>query len=364
MMRRSPGVFALTLLTIGLPSPARPDDETAFRKLADIDRRYARGDHPEAIGMLGLWTDMDLQVQAAEVEVLFKAKERCPKCPSALDGLPLRAAAMLHADRDRVLRFRDAGEEQPRPCPGALALIAGRYAALLARDPSTRDFARRFLLAMAMRSQWDACFAEGVAWSDAGRAQFPDDPEILVTAGSILEEWAFVASLMRGTDWGRGDKPKDLLKEADRLLARAIAGDPDLALARLRRGRVLWRLGQMEPAREALEAAVARIRDPRHAYLAHLFLGRVHEDEHQFDEAVAEYKAAVDLDPKAQSGAVALSAGLQQSGDREGARRALAAGLEEAGRRTTADPYGTYFVTNASGLESRFQELRRETAEP
>jgi hypothetical protein len=54
---------------------------------------------------------------------------------------------------------------------------------------------------------------------------------------------------------GPSGLPREWLKEAARHFTDAVANKPDLVLARARLGRVLWRLGQADAAREALAAA-------------------------------------------------------------------------------------------------------------
>ena len=112
--------------------------------------------------------------------------------------------------------------------------------------------------------------------------------------------------------------------------------------------------------RARLREAVARASEPRHAYLAHLFLGQVYEDSNDLDHAQAEYRAATELDPEAQSVAVALSRALQLVGEGEESLRVLEHGLEAARRRSKRDPYWDYLVANALGLEDLIETLGQE----
>ena len=97
--------------------------------------RYARGERPQAIAALGEWSLGALQKQVAAVQEARLAAERCPRCPDPLAGVPLRAAVMLHADRDEAEQPEPSGREQPIRCPGPHTLIARRFASILARDP-------------------------------------------------------------------------------------------------------------------------------------------------------------------------------------------------------------------------------------
>ena len=160
-----------------------------------------------------------------------------------------------------------------------------------------------------------------------------------------------------------------------------MAADPALDEARLRLGRLLWRLGEAELARASLEAMLAP-RDPplsnargesgpsssfatlersRDRYLAHLFLGRVYEDARRLEEAKREYRATLEIEPQAQAAAVALGHVLQMAGDTGPARQALEQSLRHAGRRTHGDPYWGYLLGSVDRAEALFDELRRET---
>jgi len=282
---------------------------------------------------------------------------------------------MLHADRDMADRSRAEGREQPRDCPGRQAEIAARYAGILALRPESRDFARQFFLALAERSQWDFCLEAALHWCGDGLERFPRDAELLLTAGSVHEEAATLLSPAMGlrlaiasarqreaTRKSAGERDW-WLKQARRYLSEAVAADEGLVLARVRLGRILWRLGEGDAARAALEAAIERSTTPGDTYLARLFLGRVHEDARQLGPAVEQYSLAVELEPQGQSAAVALSHALRLTGDAAGAVRVLRESVAHAGRRAARDVYWDYLAGNAASADERFAELRRETLE-
>ena len=175
----------------------------------------------------------------------------------------------------------------------------------------------------------------------------------------MLEERAVLAITQLGED--AASVQRDWLRQARTDLAEAVSSDPDLALARVRLGRVLWRLGQAEAARAALEAALPHAREAKDAYLAHLFLGRIHEDAKRLDQALAEYRQAVDVHPEAQSAAIALSHALQLTGETEESRQALARGL--GNRLSARDAHWDYLVSNARGARELLDLLHREALE-
>ena len=359
---------ALTLATVAAPVPAGAQPALTRESYFELIRRYARGERAEAVAGLGAWSERDLARQLAGVERAARAAERCPDCPNLLEDLPLRAAVMLHWDRDRAELPSPEGVEQQRQCPGPLARLAGRLARVLARRPASADFARRFFRMVVTSCQWDACFDAAERWAGEAIEVFPRDAELLLARGSVREESATLgtrtpqptdASSAQALAASRRDQG---LQKARRDLEDALSIDAGLGLARVRLGRVLWRLGEPEPARQQLEAALQSLRDPDHAYLARLFLGRIHQDAGRLEEAVSEYRLAAAVHPSALSAGVALSNALRQ-GDAEGARLVLRQGLRHAGRRQERDPYWDYLVVNAEDLTDLLEALHRESLE-
>ena len=336
-------------------------------------RSYARGERAGAVAALGAWSERDLARQLASVEEAARAAERCPSCPSSLEGVPLKAAVMLHWDRDRAETPAPEGVEQPRRCPGPFVAMAARFARVLARSAPQDGFPKRFFQMVVMSCQWDGCFVEGDRWAGEAIAIFPRDAELLVARGSVREESATLGqhparepdrqSALADPETAAAAFRREGLKRARRDFEDALHLDPSLLLARLRLGRVLWRLGALEPAREQLETALRSLTDVDDTYLAHLFLGRIEQDAGRLEAALAEYRRAVALHPSALSGAVALSSALGFAGDAEAARSALRQGLESAGRRPARDPHWDYLVVNAAELRDVLDELYRETLE-
>ena len=113
----------------------------------------------------------------------------------------------------------------------------------------------------------------------------------------------------------------------------------------------------------ALEEALVRARDPNHRYLAHLFLGRIHEDGRSGSiRRSAEYRRAVEIDPAAQSAAVALSHALPAHGRDGGARVRRWREVCPTGRRRGMC-FWEYVVTNAQEVDDLLAALHREALE-
>ena len=329
--------------------------------------RYARGDWTGALGALAEYGEGRSRVAAERISA-----GTWPGAP----GVPwyearfVRAAIMLHVDRDQEDHPRGPDREQIRPCPGAQAEIAARYARFLARNAEEKEFARRFFLAMAHISHWDACLAAARRWAEAGLKVFPRDADLLLAAGSAAEQEAN----LRGdvtllpfdpTTRARSAVREDaatrwlLLEEARRRYEDALLANPGLVPARVRLGRVQWRMGRGEAAQVSLESAVAASQRVRDLYLGYLFLGRVHEDAGRLDGAVEAYESALEADPEAQAAGIALAHVLRTAGNERGAREVAEKAVSFAGRRMRRDGFWDYLIEDVNP-EATLDLLRAE----
>jgi tetratricopeptide (TPR) repeat protein len=392
-------VLALILAAGGADERAREacpghEQEAAFDRMKeyrDLVALYARGERARAVAGLAQIPDLELCKIAHTVElaaILTQRGEEGGEAQLALQRgklgeppLSLQAAVMLHWDFEKARHPMPPGvarrTEEPRKCPGRQTLIATRYARLLAaeQDKDTKGFARRFFIALADKCQWDACFDDADYWAREGLNLFPRDPDLLLAVGSVLEETATLGVTVptvedpslptRVREEARakaGERERvGRLRQARALYEDVLAADDGLVLARVRLGRVYWRLGEGQAARAALEKAIAQTTDPLLLYLAHLFLGRVHEDAGRLEQAVNEYRLSRALDPRAQAAGVALSEALRRSGAAQEARDMLRATLAEAGRRAHRDPYWDYVGVNALHFRDVFAALREES---
>lgn len=369
------------IVAVSATTPAPAQSEVTYVELVE---RYARGQRAPALAGLARFSHDDLIHEYGELRASLIAAERCrgattpaerERCDAALEQRRalVRAAVMLHADKDEQDRPPSSGSEQLRGCPGKQAALAGRYAALLARGSEGWDFARRFFLGMAQRCQWDFCLEQSQRWANDGLKLFPGDAALLFAVASVLEESATLADTkttegIAALPQRRRDEVQRAVmarvqrfREARGYFERALVADDRFALARVRLGRVLWRLGQLDAARVALERAVQQGPDGDVLYLARLFLGRVHEDLGQLEQAAAEYRLALALDPQAQTAALALSHLLRLVGEAEDSRALLSQALSQARRRKGRDAFWDYLQRNAAQFEALFDVLRRET---
>ena len=106
---------------------------------------------------------------------------------------PLRAAILLHADREIQEQFSPPISEQLSRCGvGQQALMVEHLVTLLILvDPGASVFLKRFYLGMARHAQWTHCFVEAQRWAHAGLKSFPRDAPLRMALGIASETGAF-----------------------------------------------------------------------------------------------------------------------------------------------------------------------------
>jgi len=363
--------FLLVLLASCLPAAAEGSGVWS-PGYESVVLRYRSGDQDAAVSEICGWPAGRLR---EEVEALaaLRARARRPDDRAALilwQQVPVRAALMLHTDCTRRAGLGKATLELHES-------IAAEIARALADDGANRDFARRWYGVMAgLAAGENRWWPDALAWAEKGLREFPGSAELLVAVGSIEEVQALQAS--RGAPPEAQERLADpsvrrirselllqrevqgYLEKARQALAAAIAADPSLCEAHLRLGRVAWRLGDEAQARSALGAVLACTHTRPEAFLAHLFLGRVHEDAGRLDEAARSYEAALALEVNSQSARLALSHLRLRRGDATTARAEAERALRPAGARLRPDPFWLYPWGPSVGVEDRLGALRRE----
>ena len=381
MRRTSAGTLILALLGVGV-SPSRAGDPppragerritgaqaaAEFQEPFALAALYASGRRAEAIAKLDGWDESEMKDQLVLLRNL-KSK-RGGHLPEDL----LRAAVMLHTDRDLYDRLQPAGQETARQC--GIDRHAGYARALISllavESDEGRAFARSWLTAMALASHWDLCLDDVRRWTREGIKWFPKDAQFFLIQGTAGEVSAALTPIPQifANPGNRKDglveaaRRKQELSDARRDLEAALAIDPEMHEARLRLGRVLWRLERPQEAREALRALLDRAPEPWIVYLAHLFLGRVLEDAGEPPAAIEEYRAALTVDPAAQAAGIALSEALLMAGDDAESREVLDRAVKQAPRRAPRDAFMTYHLGRSFLAEGLMDRLRNETLE-
>lgn len=142
---------------------------------------------------------------------------------------------------------------------------------------------------------------------------------------------------------------------------RALAAEPALTEARVRKGRLLYLLDRRREAEATLAQALVdatRDKDAANGYLSGLFLGQLFEDAGRFKDAVQAYRESVAFLPDAVTATLALGRALIQAGQSlEGWNV-----IRDASRRTRADadPWYAYGYNKIPwNLEGRVRALRQ-----
>ena len=368
------GAAALLVLAIGEVSTAQmvTVQERAYWGAVT---QYARGDRGIALADIGAWAEKDLGRMLKSVEDLEKSARRCAGCEERLrfDALPLRAAILLHAERDRADRADRMQTNGGRAdcAMSAHGRMSERLLAPAALQPGGVQFAARFAAATSLHLRSVLCFLSGRNWAEAGLKLAPRDAMLHLADGlasEIIAVTGFVEPNLRLVRDARGRpisgypevKPEAEFNRALRSFEAALASNPRLSEARLRAGRVQWRLGRGPAAKESLRQAATESEGPL-LYLAHLFLGQCLEDDGDLDGAIDHYTKALAVLPDSQIGAVALAHAHSRRGESEKGREILDAGLSHSGRRQTVDPYWNYLMGVTSVAEVLIEDLRTES---
>ena len=340
----------------------------------EMVRLYASGESSAALWQLGGWTEERVRAHVSDLSDAVVSIRKCPACPTrlAFARFPIRAALLLHADREVQEQLNPPESEQIPVCgSGPQAMAAEHLAAiLLLIDPEAGSFVKRVYFGMTRQAMWSHCFGEAAGWARSGLKRFPRDPSLLLAEGVAVEARAFFTmapapltigltpATLRKREGLRAEL-HDLRDKARQSLEDALSADPNLVEARLRLGRVLWRLDRFEPARAAFEAVLAKHAEAPQQYLAHLFLGRIFEDEGELAAAEEHYRVALSMQPLSEIAAVALSHARFLQGDVEGARDVLSAGLEAVRKRRDHDPWILYLLPQTPDGETIMAELRQ-----
>jgi tetratricopeptide (TPR) repeat protein len=335
----------------------------------DVVARYAAGERAAALAEARGYSDKDLSRELERLRSWQRTAKHCERCPEkeALARFPLRAAVLLHADLAELeLRSRSPVDETvPRCGIGPQAVMAEELALVALLRPGDLGFVRRWFRAMALREHTEACLVDALHWANAGLRWFPKDASLLLARGAVEET---AAALAEDTPQAAPGSPAggrreftppqgQYLGEALRDFDRAIEADKTLEDAKLRRGRVLWLLGERAEALRAFDGVLREGGDQELLVRAHLFRGRALEEEKRLQDAEADYRAALALAPQAQSAAIAVSYVSWLQGKTAEAKASLDEALLRAGRRTAPDPYWDYSFGSIEEVDQLFDGL-------
>jgi tetratricopeptide (TPR) repeat protein len=186
---------------------------------------------------------------------------------------------------------------------------------------------------------------------EAAASVFPKDVEILLALGA----WKETAGWMK--------RDKDLLEEAEAIYRDILQWAEETPEVMVRMGHVLEILDQEEEALGYLEPGLDTCKDPAVCFVALLTSGDIYRQRGELPKAIDRYRAAVELDPWCQSGVVALSHALHESGDTGGAYEMVHEyfiGGRAATEKEEHDLWWRYSLGHSNRLNSLLGELRKE----
>jgi tetratricopeptide (TPR) repeat protein len=239
---------------------------------------------------------------------------------------------------------------------------------LVGPDPSKDPFVRLWYLATASFTQRLYQFAYAMPQIARALDLFPQDPDVLLLAGSVHEIFGssrvqslrfFIPSWTR-VDFGEAEAE---WRKARASFAMAVEADPSMGEARVRLGRVTGLLGDHAKAVDEIQRGLANAADPRLQYYALLFLGDELQALGRRAPAREAYERAAALYPAAQSPRLALSRLARRYGDRAAALRALEPVFARSGEEAAADdPWWSYYAVPLRDLEAMFGGLKTALA--
>jgi tetratricopeptide (TPR) repeat protein len=349
--------------TIGTPeTDISPEQEQLLlREYWTVAKRYMTGEAARAIRELGAWTmDRVGKVQMIQYQpegALSVTRESYAEW----DSKTLRSAAMLHTD----IALEAFKTRRGNTFEFHLGIADGWLA--LADD--------RRSLPNSLRSRWNVAVARlllstgDVALAERHLARIveriPGDAALLLAYGTVKETQA---SRERAGMSDRGADPPAagvaartaLLTAAAALFDKALAIDPSLDEARVRRAHVMWLGGDVEGADALLQKVIAAQAPPAIRYLALLFHGRVLERRRELDAAAKRYVEAVQVMPDGQTAYLALAHLMHGAGQREGGATVLDRMFNRGIAAGSIDPWWLYPLGLEVDLDPRFAELRRD----
>ena len=192
---------------------------------------------------------------------------------------------------------------------------------------------------------------------DEALRAFPDDSDVLMTAGSRYElRWWFADENGHRDPRPSGAAHDGLLARARDYLRRGVAADPTHIEARLRLVRVLLELNDLDAASRAVATPHWSSPDPTMAYLASLFEGELRQRQGNYEAAVRAYESAIAKSAQAQSARVARAHLEHAIGSRAQAVAIVIEGVSASS--TENDPWWVYVRGQLWHFDGHLRRLR------
>jgi tetratricopeptide (TPR) repeat protein len=301
------------------------------------------------------------------------ARARDPVGPFVWDSSTLYAAGTLHVDLARAAR------QQSRLDDYRFHIDLAHIVFVAAEHPQPGEpagvAAHRSALAVALILLLDRNLALAHQYLANATKQWPDDAELLLTLGTVIETEATSPYPVRRaatSNWMRQPRggaivlgPLDrersarvaLRRDAARAFERVLAID-DRVEARIRLAHIHVLQKEDESAAALLEQSLAASPSREWEYVARMMLGDVRERAGQLPAATRLYERALTLCPEGQSAYLALSGVMFAAGDREAAEQVLERLFDRHLTVHADDPWWDYTLGSRPSEDALFAKLR------
>jgi tetratricopeptide (TPR) repeat protein len=356
-----------------------PLETARLRELAELLDRL--GERERFVQTFAAWLDAPDAAASAQDELrlagaletlerfdaaLARAERACERAPELADAWD-RCAHL----RERLGRSREAAAALERAadlCRGAAAAQRRVHAAQLLGEG---DDARRVAL-LASATEEDPLCAEAFAKLALAAASSGDVARAVASAERAValasQGAALVPSLRQDAALcgARAALALDHLTPASRLLADALALEPNHTEALAQYGRTLLRLGDVAGARSALSRALELSEAPRDRAMLLAQLGNAEAAARANDAALAHFRAALQIEPTladAYAGLVAVLMSAQREAESIEALTAWAALESAPAERAKRLLHAAELELGRPGREAAAEELLRQTVE-
>jgi len=315
-------------------APAFAQPPTPRASYENLIGLYRKGAFERAVSELRFVSvaDIDEQVMTDWARVARREERRDD----------LAAALMLHSE----VLFEEAASDPVRLRSNVA--VRKHNQVLDAIHQQLRGYSRNTPILRTWYLLWEA-FRQGFSMSgnvplsdhlDEGLSAFPEDADMLLTAGARHELiwWGVAQNPQRDPD-GNSRAAQGSLNEARRYLRKSVDANPKAIEARIRLGRVLMLLGDLDAAGEQLTAN-SQSGQPAFEYLRLLFLGDLRERQNDPAGAMVAYEEAIGLTPSPQSARLAAAQVSHGMGRRSDAARIATQAMNT--KRDENDPWWGY----------------------
>ena len=320
---RRPAYAVSVLVLCLIPSITAPQEPPP--PYTDLLAAYKRGDAKAALsGLKRLTSSAD---GAKNVDQWLDGARR------ARDIASLELALMMHTE-GAVDGFAEGATLGLRSWLGQLPAVrhlVNAVRSLAPRSPFMRNW--HLLWEAMLQGTGLSIIPASADYLPLALQDFPHDWEVLLAAGSRHEaRWWNGSSNPRRLPSGGGESNNGL-RTAEDMLNRSLKANPASVESRLRLGRVVFLLDDLDGAEPELRRSAAPAVEPGLRYLGLLFLGELLERRGDDAAALATYESAIGLVTVDQSARVAAA----QLAHKEGRRREAA---EEIGSTLARPPAG------------------------